>query len=388
MIIGVPKETLPGERRVAIIPEVVPALIKLGLKVTIESDAGVPAGFGNDAYTSKGAEIVSSREVLIKAADIIAQVRTLGSNQIVGKNDLEFFKSGQIVLGFADPLTSLDEMNLLADRGVSLLSMEMIPRITRAQSMDVLSSMATVAGYKAVMMSADHLPRMFPMMMTAAGTLKPAKVFVVGAGVAGLQAIASAKRLGAVVQAYDVRSAVKEQIESLGGKFVELEAETKDAEDKGGYAKEMGEEFLKKQRAMMIRVMSEVDIVITTAAVPGRKAPMLINREMVESMQPGSIIVDIAAERGGNCELTQPGETVVVNGVTIMGKLNLPSEIPYHSSQMYAKNVLNFLRHLIKDEKLEFNLEDEITVGTLITKDGKVIHPSVLEQFEKSNNPA
>jgi NAD(P) transhydrogenase subunit alpha len=387
MIIGVPKETLPGERRVAIIPDVVPALIKLGLKVTIESDAGVSAGFDNAAYTNKGAEIVSSRNELINAADIIAQVRTLGSNQNEGKSDLELFKSGQIVLGFADPLTSLDEMKSLAEKGVSLLSMEMIPRITRAQSMDVLSSMATVAGYKAVMMSADHLPRMFPMMMTAAGTLKPAKVFVVGAGVAGLQAIASAKRLGAVVYAYDVRSAVKEQIESLGGKFVELEAESKDAEDKGGYAKEMGEEFLKKQRAMMIRVMSDVDIVITTAAVPGRKAPMLINREMVESMQPGSIIVDIAAERGGNCELTKPGETVVVNGVTIMGKLNLPSEIPYHSSQMYAKNVLNFLRHLIKDEKLEFNLEDEITVGTMITNGGKVVHPSVLEQIEKSNNP-
>lgn len=388
MIIGVPRETLPGERRVAIIPEVVPALIKLGLKVTIESDAGLAAGFDNDAYTNKGAEIVSSRDELIKAADIIAQVRTLGSNQSAGKSDLELFKSGQIVLGFADPLTSLDEIKSLADKGVSLLSMEMIPRITRAQSMDVLSSMATIAGYKAVMMSADHLPRMFPMMMTAAGTLKPAKVFVVGAGVAGLQAIASAKRLGAVVQAYDVRSAVKEQIESLGGKFVELEVESKDAEDKGGYAKEMGEEFLKKQRAMMIRVMSEVDIVITTAAVPGRKAPMLINREMVESMQPGSIIVDIAAERGGNCELTKLGETVVVNGVTIMGRLNLPSEIPYHSSQMYSKNVLNFLRHLIKDGAIEFNLEDEITVGTLITQGGKVIHPTVLEQIKKSNKPA
>ncbi len=388
MIIGVPKETLAGERRVAIIPDVVPALIKLGLRVTIEADAGLSAGFNNEAYTTKGAEIVSSREELIKAADIIAQVRTLGSNQTDGKGDLELFKSGQIVLGFADPLTSLNEMKSIADKGVSLLSMEMMPRITRAQSMDVLSSMATVAGYKAVMMSADKLARMFPLLMTAAGTLSPAKVFVVGAGVAGLQAIASAKRLGAVVQAYDVRSAVKEQIESLGGKFVELEAETADAEDKGGYAKEMGEEFLKKQRAMMIRVMSDVDIVITTAAVPGRKAPLLITREMVEAMQPGSIVVDIAAERGGNCELTQPGSDVEVNGVTIMGKLNLPSTIPYHSSQMYSKNVLNFLRHLIKDGTIEFNLEDEITAGTLITQDGKVIHPMVLEQIEKSNKPA
>jgi NAD(P) transhydrogenase subunit alpha len=260
-----------------------------------------------------------------------------------------------------------------------------MPRITRAQSMDVLSSMATIAGYKAVLIAANTLPKMFPMMMTAAGTVAPARVFVVGAGVAGLQAIASAKKLGAIVQAYDVRPAVKEQVESLGGKFVELELETTTAEDAGGYAKELGEDFYRKQREMMNKVIAESDVVITTAAIPGKKAPILVTTEMVKGMHSGSVIVDLAAERGGNCELTKAGETVDFNGVKIIGPVNIPATVPYHASQMYAKNITTFLLHLIKEGKLTIDTEDEITAGTLITQGGKIVHPRVLEAMGASS---
>jgi NAD(P) transhydrogenase subunit alpha len=266
-----------------------------------------------------------------------------------------------------------------------LFSMEMMPRITRAQSMDVLSSMATIAGYKAVLLAANALPKMFPMMMTAAGTIAPAKVFVVGAGVAGLQAIASAKKLGAKVRAYDVRPAVKEQVESLGGKFVELELETDAAEDAGGYAKELGEDFYKKQREMMLTVVAESDVVITTAAIPGKKAPILVTEEMVKGMHPGSVIIDLAAERGGNCELTKAGEEVVVGGVNIIGPMNIPTTIPYHASQMYAKNIATFLLHLVDDGKLKVDTEDEITEGTLITQGGKVVNKRILEAMGASS---
>jgi NAD(P) transhydrogenase subunit alpha len=273
----------------------------------------------------------------------------------------------------------------MADKGVNLFSLEMMPRITRAQSMDILSSMATIAGYKAVLLAANALPKMFPMMMTAAGTVTPAKVFVVGAGVAGLQAIASAKKLGAVVEAYDVRPAVKEQVESLGGKFVELELATEEAEDAGGYAKELGEDFYRKQREMMVKVVAASDVVITTAAVPGKKAPVLVTEEMVNGMRPGSVILDLAAERGGNCELTRPGETVVVRGVQIIGPLNIPATIPYHASQMLAKNIITFLLHLVEEGELKIDLEDEITVGTLITHEGKVVHPMIIEAMGASS---
>ncbi len=379
MIVGVPRETFPGERRVALVPALLPGLTRAGLEVLVETGAGTEAGFTDEAYTDKGTTIAGSRAELFSRADVILQVRAPGSNPEEGRKDLELLREGQVVIGFCDPLLSLEITRALAERGVTLFSMELMPRITRAQSMDALSSMATIAGYKAVLLAANTLPRMFPMMMTAAGTLAPARVFVVGAGVAGLQAIASARRLGAVVEAYDVRPAVREQVESLGGKFVELELDTGEAEDAGGYAKELGEDFYRKQREMMLRVVAGSHVVITTAAIPGKKAPILVTREMVEGMEPGSVIVDLAAERGGNCELTRPGETVDHDGVTILGPLNIPATVPYHASQMYAKNITTFLLHLVEEGELTLDTDDEITAGTLVTRGGRVVHPRVLE---------
>ena len=381
MIVGVPKETFPGERRVALIPASVPALTKAGFEVWVQAGAGLEAGFGDAEYQDKGAHIVSSREDVFQKADVILQVRTLGANPQQGMDDLQRMHEGQVIIGFMEPLTAVEPLQELARRNVQAFAMELIPRITRAQSMDALSSMATIAGYKAVLLAANHLPRMFPMMMTAAGTIVAARVFVVGAGVAGLQAIATARRLGAVVQAYDVRPAVKEQVMSLGAKFVELELETAEAEDKGGYAKAMDEEFYRKQREMMTRVVAESNVVITTAAVPGKKAPILITEEMVKGMQQGSVILDLAAERGGNCELTRPGEVVETHGVTIVGALNLPATIPYHASQMYSKNIQNFLLLMAKEGKLEINLEDEILRETLVTQHGRIVNARVKEIF-------
>jgi NAD(P) transhydrogenase subunit alpha len=308
-------------------------------------------------------------------------VRAPGANPEAGAADLARFRSGQTVIGFGEPLTALDADRDLAARGVSFLAMELMPRITRAQSMDALSSMATVAGYKAALIAADGLPRMFPMLMTAAGAVAPAHVLVIGAGVAGLQAIATARRLGAVVSGYDIRAAVKEQVESLGARFVVLEMEGPAAEDKGGYAKAMGEDFYRRQRELMAAVLAMQNVVISTAAVPGKKAPILITREMVEAMAPGSLIVDIAAERGGNCELTRPGETVEHGGVRILGPVNLPSTIPYHASQMYARNIATFLKYLVKDGKIALDREDEIVRETLVTHQGEVVHPRVRESM-------
>jgi NAD(P) transhydrogenase subunit alpha len=373
MIVGIVKETFPGEKRVAMIPANIPQLTKLGLEILIEKDAGKAAGYPDSAYEAKGAKIAATRAELFSKAEIVLYVRGLGANPEVGKSDLELMKKGQALVGMFEPLSEPDSIKSLAEKGVSAFSMELMPRITRAQSMDTLSSMATVAGYRAVLLAAEALPRMFPMMMTAAGTVAPAHVFVVGAGVAGLQAIASAKRMGAVVHAYDVRPVVKEQVESLGGKFVELELETGDSETKGGYAKEMGEEFLKKQREMMARVVAENDVVITTAAIPGKKAPILVTADMVRGMKPGSVVVDLAAERGGNCELTKADETVVENDVKILGPVSLPADVPYHASQMYSKNLTNFLSLLVKEGKLQLDSDDEIIRATMITRDGKVI---------------
>lgn len=384
MIVGVPKETFPGEKRVALIPASAATVKKLGCEVLIESGAGTAAGFLDGEYQSKDAAIAGSRDELFSKADIVLQVRGFGANLDQGKDDLKRVKKDQALIGFMEPLAEAGAAKEFAATGARAFSMELMPRITRAQSMDALSAMATIAGYKAVLLAAESLPRMFPMMMTAAGTIAAAKVFVVGAGVAGLQAIASSRRLGAVVEAYDVRPAVKEQVQSLGGKFVELEIEAGDSEDAGGYAKAMDEEFYRKQRELMGRVVSENDVVITTAAVPGKKSPILVTADMVEGMQPGSVIVDLAAERGGNCELTKPGETVVEHGVTILGPLNIPSTVPYHASQMYAKVITTFLAHLVKEGKLELDLEDEITSGTLVTKDGQVVHPMVLEALGQS----
>ena len=379
MIVGVVKETFPGEARVALVPAGVQQLSRADLEVLFEAGAGTAAGYDDAAYTEKGATLAADRADVWKRADVILQVRSLGANPDEGKIDLEQTRSGQVVIGVCEPLTEHSANQAVAATGATLFSMEMMPRITRAQSMDILSSMATIAGYKAVLLGADALPKIFPMMMTAAGTLAAARVFVVGAGVAGLQAIASARRLGAVVHAYDVRPVVREQVESLGGKFVELELETDTAEDAGGYAKELGEDFYNKQREMMLSVVAESDVVITTAAIPGKKAPILVTREMVEGMHRGSVIVDLAAERGGNCELTVPGERVDHNGITILGPLNIPADVPYHASQMYSKNITTFLLHLVKDGELVVDLDDEITKGTLITRDGAVVHERVLE---------
>jgi len=368
MKIGVPRETAGGEKRVALVPAVIASLTAKGAEVLVEAGAGSAAGFPDSAFTNKGAKIVS-RDELFTAADVIVQVRPAA--------DPPTFRREQTVIAFLDPLGSPKKMQELAATGVTAFSIELMPRITRAQSMDALSSQATVAGYKAVLLAAERLPRMFPMLMTAAGTITPARVFVLGAGVAGLQAIATAKRLGAVVEAYDVRPAVKEQVQSVGAKFVELPLETEAAEGTGGYAAVQDESFYRRQREVLGKVVAMSDVVITTAAIPGQKSPVLITREMVESMAPGSVIVDLAAERGGNCEATRADEVTDVNGVTVFGPTNLPATVPYHASQMYAKNVAAFLLHLMKDGKLNVDTGDEITRETLVTQGGEVVHERV-----------
>ena len=379
MIVGVPAETYPEERRVAQVPVTVPLLVKAGLDLLVEKGAGTSAGFPDAAYEEQGGRIASDRKQLLSSADALLYVRGLGANPDAGRADLELMRSGQLVVGILDPLGAPKAAQELADKGVTAFALELLPRISRAQPMDVLSSMATVAGYKAALMAAEALPRMFPMMITAAGTVTPARVFVVGAGVAGLQAIATSRRLGAVVQSYDVRPAVKEQVESLGARFLELELQTEEAETAGGYARAMGDEFYSRQREMMAQVVAESDVVITTAAVPGGKAPVLITGEMVQGMRAGSVIVDLAAEGGGNCELTQPGESVEVSGVTILGPLNLPSTVPYHASQMYARNVAAFLQNLVKDGELRLDMEDQIIRDSLLTHQGEVVSPRVRE---------
>ena len=376
---GILKETFPGERRVALVPSLVATLTKAGVEVLVESGAGDPAGFPDGEYGDEGAQVVPSRSDVLAGADILLQVRTPGANPEAGQEDLKGMRPGQVVIGFSEPLTAKDEIQAVADAGLTLFAMELMPRITRAQSMDALSSMATVSGYKAVLLAAESLAKMFPLMMTAAGTVNPARVLILGAGVAGLQAISAARRLGAVVEAYDVRPVVKEQVESLGAKFVDLGLETEDAEDKGGYAKAQSEEFIRQQQEALGRVAAENDVVITTAAIPGRKAPILLTADMVSMMSPGSIVVDLAAERGGNCEHTQPGETVVVGGVTILGPVNLAATVPFHASQMYARNITTFLTHLLEEGSLPFDMEDQITRESLVVRDGEVTNPVVQE---------
>lgn len=368
MIVGVPRETIPGERRVALVPQALPSLAKRGFEIMIEAGAGSSAGFDDEAYLEKGARIAASRDALYESASIIVQVHAATAP----------LRPGQIIIGLFDPLSNSALAAAAAASGAACFSMELIPRITRAQSMDVLSSMATIAGYKAVLLAANHLPKLFPMLMTAAGTIAPAKVFVIGAGVAGLQAIATAKRLGAVVSAYDVRPAVREQVESVGGRFVELPLETAGAEDKGGYALAQEESFYRRQQELMTRVLAESDVVITTAAVPGKKAPVLITAEMVAGMARGSVIVDLAAERGGNCELTRQDEIVQAHGVTVLGPANLAATAPYHASQMYARNVSNFLLHIAGNGAINLDSEDEILRETLLCRGGKVVNQKVL----------
>ncbi len=377
MIIGVQKESGPGERRVALVPALVAPLVKSGAQVLVEAGAGAEAGFVDAEYAAKGAELASRADVTARA-DILLRVRVGPSGHPSTDADLASFRPGQAVIAFLDPLSDHGLVRALAERKVTAFAMELMPRITRAQSMDALSSMATIAGYKAVLLAAVAAPRMFPMMMTAAGSVSAARAFVIGAGVAGLQAIATARRLGAVVQAYDVRAAAKEQITSLGAKVADVPIEAADAQDKGGYAKAQDESFYQRQREAMAKVVANSDIVITTAAIPGRRSPVLITAEMVHGMQPGSVIVDLAAERGGNCELTRPDETVQAHGVTILGPTNLPATVPYHASQMYGKNITTFLKHLIAaDGRFALDTSDEITRETLVTSGGEVVHERV-----------
>jgi NAD(P) transhydrogenase subunit alpha len=360
---------------------VLPHLAKAGLEVVIEAGAGVQAGFHDSEYAAKGARVLGDRSEVFGAADIVVQVLCYGSNDQTGKADVPYFRSGQVLIGFLRPFGSIETVREIAATGITSFSVEFMPRTTRAQSMDALSSMGTICGYKAALLAADALPKIFPMLTTAAGTITPARVLVIGAGVAGLQALATARRLGAVVSAYDLRPAAKEQVQSLGGRFVELPIEAKDAQDAGGYAKAQDEEFYRRQRELLAKVVAESDVVITAAVVPGKKSPVLVTREMVAGMAPGSVIVDLAAERGGNCEYTQAGKKIVEHGVTIVGYFNLATDVPYHASQMYAKNITAFLTYMVKDGKLQFNLEDEIIQSTLVTQGGEVVNPRVREFF-------
>jgi NAD(P) transhydrogenase subunit alpha len=378
MVVGVVRESQADERRVALVPSLVQAVIKSGAGVVVEPGAGAAAGFLDAAFAEKGATLGGSRADVLRHADVVLRVRMGPSGQAATDRDVSELRAGQTVIAFLDPLSDHALIRALAERQVSAFSMELMPRITRAQSMDALSSMATISGYKAVLLAAVTAPRMFPMLMTAAGNVAAVRAFVIGAGVAGLQAIATARRLGAQVQAYDVRPAAKEQIMSLGAKVADVPIEAADAQDKGGYAKAQDESFYARQREAMAKVVASSDVVITTAAIPGRRSPILITAPMVAGMQPGSVIVDLAAERGGNCELTRADETVTVNDVTILGPTNLPSTVPYHASQMYAKNITTFLKHLMtKEGGLAWDLADEITRETLVTHKGDIVHERV-----------
>src|SRR5580698_5963664 len=364
------------------VPGVVPSLAKAGLNVVIEAGAGVGAGYPDADYLAKGASIVPDRAEVFRVADIIIQVLAHGSNDETGAADLPLFHRDQILIGFLRPLGSLKTIQEIAATGVTSFSVELMPRSTRAQSMDALSSMGTICGYKAVLIAADTLPRIFPMMTTAAGTITPARVFVIGAGVAGLQAISTARRLGAVASAYDMRPAAKEQVQSLGGRFVELPIEAQNAQDARGYGTAQDENFYARQRELLTRVVAESDVVITAAVIPGKKSPVLITEEMVKGMAPGSVIVDLASERGGNCELTRTGETVKAHGVTIIGAINLASSVPYHASQMYARNVATFLAYMVKEGKLQLNPQDEIIRETMVTHAGEIVNTRVREFFK------
>ena len=382
MIVGVPKESYPGERRVALVPVVIPNLAKAGLEVVIESGAGEAAGYPDALYVEKGAKILPDRAAVFSASDIIVQVLCYGSNDVTGKADLPLLRRGQALIGFLRPMGSAEIVQEIAQAGLTSFPVELMPRTTRAQSMDVLSSMGTICGYKAVLLAAETSLRIFPMMTTAAGTITPARVFVIGAGVAGLQAIATARRLGAVSSAYDMRPAAKEQVQSLGGRFVELPIEAQNAQDARGYGTAQDETFYARQRELLTRVVAESDVVITAAVIPGKKSPVLITADMVKGMAPGSVIVDLASERGGNCELTRTGETVKEHGVSIIGAINLASSVPYHASQMYARNITTFLTYLTKDGKLQLNMQDEIVRETMVTQGGEVVNARVREFFK------
>jgi NAD(P) transhydrogenase subunit alpha len=393
VIIGIPSEIKTGEKRVAMSPANVQSLTDKSVKVLIQADAGSAAGYPDAEYTAAGAAVTTDRAELFASADIILQVQSFGSNNENSDADLALLRSGQLIIGMMDPLASPQAAQAVADKGATAIALELVPRISRAQSMDVLSSMATLAGYKAVLMGASAAPRIFPMLMTAAGTLQPARVLIMGVGVAGLQACATAKRLGAVVEAYDVRPAAREQILSVGAKPVELDLDTGESEGAGGYAKEQGEDFLRRQRELMTEVVAQQDIIITTAAIPGAKSPILVTEDMVKAMKPGSVIVDLAAERGGNCDLTEQGQTVVAHDVTILGPENVPSELAYHASQMLGKNMQTLLELILDDSgNLNLDFNDEIVAGTVVAHKGEIPHPHMrkllnLPELEPQTQP-
>lgn len=375
MIIAVTRELVTGEKRVSLCPDNVQLLIKAGAELWVEQSAGTQAGFSDEEYQTAGAKIISNRDELFAGAEIILQVQSFGSNTENAQQDLERLKPGQLVVGMMDPLAQPQAAQQVAETGATAIALEMVPRISRAQSMDVLSSMATLAGYRSVLLGAEAAQRILPMLMTAAGTLQPARVLIMGVGVAGLQACATAKRLGAVVEAYDVRPAAREQIISVGATPVELDLPTESSEGAGGYAKEQSEDFLELQRKLMTEVVARQDIIITTAAVPGAKSPILVTEDMLVAMKSGSVVVDMAAERGGNCALTQAGQTVVKHGVTILGPENLASELAYHASQMYGKNIQTLLELILQDGNISLDFDDEIIAGTVVAHDGDVPHP-------------
>lgn len=377
MILGVPKELFPGERRVALTPGSLKLLGKSKVQVLLEAGAGLAAGFADAEYSSAGAKLLADRAALFAEATAIAMVRLAGADPGGWAQDRVLMRPGQAVIGFADPLTRPDLAVEAAQTGIALLAMELVPRISRAQSMDALSAMSMVAGYKAVIIAAGRLDRLFPLQMTAAGTVTPARVLVLGAGVAGLQAIATARRLGAVVTAYDIRPAAREEALSLGAKFVELGLESSDAVGAGGYARAMDEEFYRRQREALTKVVAASEVLITTAAVPGKRAPVLVTTPMILAMPPGSVVVDLAAERGGNCEPTRPGEEVAVGGATVLGPLNLPASVPRDASELYSRTVVNLIKHLLVGGELGLDSDDPIARGVLVCRGGEVVNEQV-----------
>ncbi len=386
MIVAIPKEILPNERRVALIPTTISTLKKNGVEVWVEKGAGAKAQFPDSAYEEAGAKVEESIELLYQNADVVLKVRPPAFHEALNKHEVDLLKPQSVLVSLLDAYFQPETIQKLAEREVTSFALEFLPRITRAQSMDVLSSMSAIAGYRAVVSAAAELPKYFPMLMTAAGTITPAKVFVIGAGVAGLMAIATAKRLGAIVEAYDTRPVVKEQVESVGAKFVELKLDTENAESKGGYAQAQSEEFYQKQQAMMIQYVSSADVVITTAAIPGKKAPRLITDEMVQKMKPGSVIVDLASERGGNVEGTVESEKVIKHGVTLLGYADHPARVAVHSSQLYSKNISTFFVNLLNEGALNLNMEDEIIAHTLVTHKGDIVHAGVKEILRPTEN--
>jgi len=373
VVIAIPKEVIPGENRVSIVPDVASKLIKKGFTINVESGAGINAGFTNEQYSESGAKIVDSLEELYASADIILKVQRPIQHPEKGKYELELMKEGTLLIALLYTLHYPELAKKCSEYGINAISMDAIPRTTLAQKMDALSSQANIAGYKSVILAANYLGKIFPLMMTAAGTIQPARVVIMGAGVAGLQALGTAKRLGAIVEVSDIRPAVKEEVESLGGRFIEVDTE-EDMQDEGGYAKEASEEFLQKQKELIFKHVSNADIVITTALVPGRKAPVLVTEEMVKAMRPGSVVLDMAVEFGGNCEISENGKTVRKHDVTIIGEPNLPSLVATNASEVYSKNLMALLEYIVKENKLELDLEDEIVKGSMIVYNKEVIH--------------